>query len=127
MEKQIKFGETTLTVLDVYPYMYPNNREVLRIKISEEDHSYEEITALRSGTDNMAYTEGGVTKNEYTGYTGGYMSSFASGIWDIELERKTELQRTVDMHEDAIIELAAMIAGLEPEGTELADDSHMEG
>ena len=119
MNKSIKFDGHELTIIDIYPYMYPN-REVIRIKISEENHAYEDIVALRSCPDNIEYTEDGITKNEYTGYTGGYKSSFASGVWNIELERKTELQRTVDMHEDAIVELAAMIAGLEPEGTELS-------
>lgn len=110
MTKQIKIGETLLTVLEVYPYMYQNNKEVIRVKVSEENHTYSDIEVLKENTDTIEYLEDDVKKNDYTGYTEDYRTTFYNGVWSIELTRKTEEQRTIEMHEAAIVELAAMIA-----------------
>lgn len=110
MTKQIKINDNVLTVLEVYPYMYQNNKEVIRIKISEENHTYSDIEILKTGTDTIEYLEDDTIKNEYTGYTEDYRTTFYNGIWSIELTRKSEEQRTIEMHEAAIAELAAKIA-----------------
>lgn len=125
MVRQIKFGNNELTVKEVYPYMYQNSKEVIRIKISEDDHTYSDIEALKSDTDVIEYLEDAVTKNEYTGYTEDYRTTFCNGMWSIELKRKTEEQRTLEMHEEAILELASMIAdfGQDSDDTDAVEDT----
>ncbi|MGN0243467.1 MAG: hypothetical protein ACI4CT_05340 [Lachnospiraceae bacterium] len=111
--KQIKFNDNVLTVTELYPYQYQNGTEVIRIKVSEENHAYSDIASLRTGTDSIEYIEDDVLMNVYEGYTESFKSSFQSGTWTVELTRKSEEQRRIDELESAVIELAALVGGAE--------------
>lgn len=110
--RQIKVNDTVLTVLEVYPYMYKDEKEVIRIKVSEENHTYSDIEVLKNA-GNIQYLEDDVLKNEYAGYTQDYKSTFYNGVWSIEIAQKSEQDIRIEELEQGLIELAELVGGAE--------------
>lgn len=99
--KKIIIGKVELTVEDCYAYRYDlgKGKEVLRIKILEENHSHDEIVALKN-PDNLAieYWVDDEKKNDYEGYSADFSSNYIREngryLYSIEITRKsrTELE-----------------------------------
>lgn len=115
MQRKIKFGNTEILVLEAYPYnitpgdRYP--RVVLRVSAREEDTDEETLKLLKTNTLPIEYyetvdtrdEEGNiiegtefVLKNTYEGYDSGeYVSKYRDGVYEVEVTRLGEIQRTV--------------------------------
>ena len=108
MAKEIKIGEQKLTVTEAYAYRYDYGRgkEVLRIRVDREDHSYAEIEAmLEAPAGDIEYLEDGETVVVYKGYERDFTCSYRDGAFEAEITRTGELERRVAELE---AELAAM-------------------
>ena len=117
MEKKLKFETHELKVMDVYPYQNGNGTQLLRIKVSENDHTYSDIDVLRGYDGVIEYYEDNEKKNDYEGYERDYRSTYYHGVWQIELTRESEEQRSIEMLEDAVIELAQLISDAQEKET----------
>lgn len=103
MSKKLVVNSHELIVNELYPYRYDygKGKEVLRIKIAEANHSFEEIKALdNTGLEEcpvIEYWEENEKKNDYSEYNADFSSNYlveeGVKIFSIEITRKgaTEL------------------------------------
>lgn len=96
-EKQVKVGKTILQVVEVYPYRYDHGtgKEVLRIQVTEKNHSFEDLLLLRDCNDTIQYYEDGVCKNEYESYSLDFNCQYQNGTYSIEITRQDETARKI--------------------------------
>lgn len=90
--KQLKIGETTLTVENVYPfrYDYGQGKQVLRISVLEENHSFTDLMILKNCEADIEYLEDEVSKIIYSNYSLDFNCQYNAGIFNIEITRKTD-------------------------------------
>lgn len=107
MAKKIVFNngteDVTLNITNCFAYSYNAEKNVLKIEINENAHSYDEIAALKLNSGSINLFENDDLKSEYTGYTlgaEGFTCNYSKGVFSVELERKNE----VDIRIDAIWE-----------------------
>lgn len=90
MSNKIVIGSQELMVEELYPYRYDygKGKEVLRVKISEANHSFEEVKSL-ANTDNQTveYLENEEKKNDYIGYCKDFSCQYQDGVYSIEITR----------------------------------------
>lgn len=106
MANKIVVNKQELIVEEFYPfrYDYGKGKEVLRIKISEDNHSFEEIKALdNTGAEECPVIEYWIDdekKNEYVGYNADFSSNYLtendSRIFSIEITRKGATELALD-------------------------------
>lgn len=94
--KKIKFGENELIISNIYPYRYDygKGKEVLRVEISEEKATFEDIKKLE-GVDTFYYYENGTLKQPYENYSADFSCQYANGIYNVELKRLDKTERLV--------------------------------
>lgn len=117
--KQITFNngteDVTLTIQNIFAYTYNATKNVLKISVSEADHTFEEIAELKKCTGKIVFTEDGSVKSEYTGYkTGdrGFICNYAGGVFDVEVERESALDIRIDIVDGLIEELNEVLLEL---------------
>lgn len=80
-----------LEVISLVPYAYPggNNEKYLKVKVSAENTSFEELRALFEGNeDPIEYYEGDALKCEYNGYSS-FECTYHEGVFTVELHKGT--------------------------------------
>lgn len=128
MQRKIKFGNTEIKVTNVYPFKYSNGKVVLRVSAREEDTDEATLKLLQTNTAPIEYyetedtvdEEGNliegtefVLKNTYEGYESGeYVSSYANGVYEVEVTRMGETEKTVKQN-TADINYLAVISGVD--------------
>jgi hypothetical protein len=111
MQKKIKFGETEIKVTNCYPFKYSSGKVVLRVSAREKDTDEATLKLLKDNKQAIEYyetvdttdeagevTEGTefVLKATYDGYESGeYVSSYANGVYDVEVTRLGELEKEI--------------------------------
>lgn len=111
MQKEIRFGATKIKVTDAYPYKYGSGKVVFRVFAHEEDTDEATLKLLKDNVSPIKYYEtvdtqdedGNiiegeeyVLKNTYEGYDSGeYVSSYKEGVYEVEVTRLGEIERTV--------------------------------
>ena len=126
MQKKIKFGTTEIKVTNVYPFKYSSGKVVLRVSASEADTDEATMKLLKTNTSSIEYYEtvdtvdedGNVTegtefvlKATYEGYESGeYVSSYSNGVYEAEVTRLGEIEKSVKQN-TADIEYIAIIGG----------------
>lgn len=105
--KQIKIGKTLLTVASVYPYCYDygKGKQVLRIEVAEKDHSFNDLLVFQNCTTDIEYLENNVSKNIYSNYSLDFNCQYNEGRYSIEITRKSEETRRLELVENAFTEL----------------------
>lgn len=98
MANKVVVNSKELIVEEFYPfrYDYGKGKEVLRIKIAESNHTFDEVKALdNSGLEEcpvIEYWEDGMKKNDYTGYnvdfSSNYLDENGTKIFSIEITRQ---------------------------------------
>lgn len=127
MQKKIKFGATEITVTNVYPFKYSNGKVVLRVSAREEDADEATLKLLKNNVSPIKYYEtedttdddGNIVegtefilKNTYDGYESGeYVSSYANGVYEAEITRLGEIEKSVKQNA-ADIEYLAVMSGV---------------
>lgn len=93
--KKIKFGENELEVSNLYPYRYDygKGKEVLRIDISEEIASFEEIKKLDGNTEPIYYYESDMLKQPYEDYSADFSCQYSNGTYSVEIKRLDKTER----------------------------------
>lgn len=112
--KQIKVNDVLLTVVDLYPYRYDygKGKEVLKIRISEENHSFEEIKGLlKACIYPIEYLENDVLKNVYENYSVDFNCQYNNGIYSVEITRKSQQEQDIEALNGAILEIAELLGG----------------
>lgn len=128
MQRKIKFGNTEIKVHDTYPFKYSNGKVVLRVSAREEDADEATLKLLQTNTAPIEYyetedtmdEEGNliegtefVLKNTYEGYESGeYVSSYANGVYEVEVTRMGEIEKNVKQN-TADIEYVAAMSGVD--------------
>jgi hypothetical protein len=120
MTKQLRIGETKLTVTNVYPYRYDGGKgkQVLRIDIQESAHDFATIkSALANQTGTIGYYESEndtdfALKNEYANYSLDFNCQYNSGTYSVEVTRMTQQETDVKELIAAVADLATMIGGM---------------
>lgn len=128
MQEKIKFGNTEIKVINVYPFKYSSGKVVLRVSASEADTDEATLKLLKTNTAPIEYyetvdkvdEEGNVTegtefvlKNTYDGYESGeYVSSYANGVYEAEVTRLGETEKAVKQN-TADIEYIAVMSGVD--------------
>lgn len=98
MSRTIIFNGKSFAVLDVYAfkYNYGEEQEVLRIKISKNQHSYSEIGAeFEDIQTDIEHYEDGALVNCYSGYSKDFKCNYANGEFDIELTKATLTEKEI--------------------------------
>lgn len=99
MEKQIRIGETTLTVENAYAYLYHygEGKEVLRLEVLREHHGYAEIeAALEHPAADIEYMENGEVVTVFKGYRRDFKCNYADGRYSVEITRVSALELRVE-------------------------------
>lgn len=125
MQKKIKFGNTEIMVTNVYPFKYSNGKVVLRVSASENDTDEATLKLLQTNTAPIEYyetvdtldkdgnpVEGTefVLKNTYEGYESGeYVSSYANGVYEVEVTRMGEIEKAVKQNTADIAYLELLV------------------
>lgn len=112
--KQLKIEQTVLKVNNVYPYRYDygKGKEVLRIEISEEQHSFAEIKeVLEDCTSTIKYFENDEFKIDYEDYSLDFNCQYNNGIYSIEITRISQQERDIETLNGAILDIAEMLGG----------------
>lgn len=128
MQKKIKFGATEIKVTDAYPFKYSSGKVVLRVLAREEDADEATLKLLKDNVSPIKYyetvdttdEEGNliegtefVLKNTYEGYESDeYVSSYANGVYEAEITRLGETEKTVKQN-TADIEYLAVMSGVD--------------
>lgn len=116
MTKKIIVNKQELIVEELYPfrYDYGKGKEVLRIKISEVNHSFEEIKdTLKNCKNTIEYYIDGELKNEYENYSVDFNCQYQDGIYSIEVTRLSQQEQDIESLNVAVMELAEIIGGAE--------------
>lgn len=118
MAKAITFNTGTKDVTLSIQYIQEmplNDRNLLRIKISEEDHTYDEIKQLRQNVSTIILKEGDETKSEYFGYTNNAQNGIINnenGIFTVDLTKAdantVDIKKLNDTVEDILMILMDM-------------------
>lgn len=128
MQRKIKFGNTEILVLNAYPHnLTPGDRRpfvVFEISAREEDTNEETLKLLKDNTGPIEYyetidtvdEEGNVIegtefvlKHTYDGYDSGeYVSKYRNGVYEVEVTRLGEIERTVRQTAADVAFLACM-------------------
>lgn len=95
--KKIKFGENELIVSNLYPYRYDygKGKEVLRIDISEENASFDDVKKLDGCEEPIYYYENDMLKQPYEYYQLDFSCQYSNGTYSLELTRLNETERLV--------------------------------
>lgn len=112
MSKKIVVNSNELIVEEFYPfrYDYGKGKEVLRIKIAENNHSFEEVRVLENtGNQTIEYYEDEEKKNEYTGYCKDFSCNYQDGKYSIEITRLSEQDRKIEELERRLAENTEII------------------
>ncbi len=118
MAKAITFNtgtqDVTLNIQHVQE-MPLNDRNLLRIKISEEDHTYDEVKQLRQNASAIVLKENEEVKSEYFGYTNNAQNGIINnekGIFTVDLTKAdantVDIQKLNDTVEDILMILMDM-------------------
>lgn len=94
--KKIKFNDTEIIVSNIYPYRYDygKGKEVLRIEISEENATFDDIKKLE-GIETFYYYENDLLKQPYENYSADFSCQFSNGKYSVELKRLDKTERLV--------------------------------
>lgn len=99
MVKTITFNngdhDVTLTVRNCFSYVYNAFKNVLKIEISESDHSYNEVAELKECAGKIDYAVDGEVKAEYEGYNlgaEGFSVNYANGVFSVEMAQETSYE-----------------------------------
>lgn len=127
MQKKIKFGATEIKVTSVYPFKYSSGKVVLRVSAREEDTDEATLKLLKDNAAPIKYYETVDTQDEegniiegtefilkhtYEGYESGeYVSSYKDGVYEVEVTRLGEIERTV-RQTAADVEYLAVMSGV---------------
>ncbi|BCN32058.1 hypothetical protein [Anaeromicropila herbilytica] len=117
MTKQLRIGETKLTVTNVYPYRYDGGKgkQVLRIDIQESAHDFATIkSALANQTTTIGYYESEndtnfTLKNEYENYCLDFNCQYSNGIYSVEITRLSDTEQDIKALSSAVADLASAI------------------
>lgn len=127
--QKVVINSHELTVLELYPYRYDfgKGKEVLRIKIAETDHTFEDLKVLDNrGSEKcpvIEYWKDEEPKVEYTEYNADFSANYVTedgiNLFSIEITRQgttevklSEVETTVTGQQSTIDELSVMIAEL---------------
>ena len=90
--KKIKVGDFEFSLNNFYPYVYDygKGKEVLRIEVLEEKHTFDELLALKDNKSDIIYFENDVEKVRYQGYYQDFVCNYQSGIYSIEITRVSQ-------------------------------------
>jgi len=114
MRKTLKVNEKEFTIVQVYPYQYSygEGKEVLRIKISRDNHSYTEIEQeFTSVVTDIEQYEDDIKVNNFTGYTEDFKCSYANNEFEVEITKITRMEKKLIDTQLAIADLAEIILG----------------
>lgn len=128
MQRVIVNGKE-LIVEEFYPfrYDYGKGKEVLRIKIAEANHSFEEVKALDNTSLEecpvIEYWEDEAKKNDYTGYgvdfSSNYVEEGGKKLFSIEITRQgatemklTKVEADLEIANSTINDLTIMVTDL---------------
>lgn len=102
IRKKIKFGDTEILVMNVYPFMYQSGKIVLRVSAKEENVDEATLKLLKTNTGVVEQLEQTVTINDdgtitegewelkmtHENYTSGdYTSSYSNGEYSCEVTK----------------------------------------
>ena len=106
--------DVTLNVQHVQE-MPLNDRNLLRIKVSEEEHAYDEVKQLRQNVSTIVLKEDNETKSEYFGYTNNAQNGIINnenGIFTVDLTKAdantVDIKKLNDTVEDILMILMDM-------------------
>lgn len=106
MVKQLQVNSTVLVVESVYPFRYDfgKGKQVLRVMVKEENHSFADLVLLKNCISNMDYLEDGALKITYTGYSLDFNCQYNEGVFSVEVTRQSEEAARIDLLETALNE-----------------------
>ena len=104
MIKKIKFGDNEIIVKSLYPYRYDygKGKEVLKITISEDDASFDDIKKLKGFEDPIYYYEADNLKQPYEYYSVDFSCQYSNGEYSVELTRLSETDRLLRKMQDQL-------------------------
>ncbi len=116
MSKKLVVNKNEINIESIYPYRYDygKGKEVLRIQISENSHTFEEIkSVLKDCKYIIAYYEDEALKIEYENYSVDFNSQYQDGVYNIEITRLSQQEQDIEALNTAVMELAEIIGGAE--------------
>jgi len=118
MAKKIIFNngaeDIALVVQNCFSYTYNAMKTVLKLSISESDHSFAEIEQLKDNIGDITYTEGDDVKSVYSGYAypeNGFNCNYSNGLFDIEITQSGSLDVRVSALEEALEAVMMILSG----------------
>ena len=116
MIKTITFNdgtkEVTLEVISCRSYTLNAFKNVLRIEIAENTHSYENVAQLKNVVGSIKYYEDNILKSEYEGYilgSEGFNVNYTNGIFTAELAQETSYEIRLTRLEETVEEIMGML------------------
>lgn len=92
---KLKVNAKEFTVLQAYNFQYNfgEGKEVLRIKVSKNDHSYSELeTEFLNVTTDIEHYEDNILVNKYTGFNRDFKCNYSNNEFDIEITKITQVE-----------------------------------
>lgn len=115
MAKTITFNtgteEVVLSITSIQE-MALNDRNLLRVRISEDDHSYDEVKKLRSNVSAIICKEDDVVKSEYLGFTNNAQNGIINnenGIFTVDLTKADANTTNIAKLNDAVEDILLML------------------
>lgn len=95
--KKLQVGDKTLTLKNIYPFVYDygKGKDVLRLEVDEAEHTFTDLIVLKNNTSKIIYSEDGVQKNVYEGYSQDFVCNYKDNVYSIELTRISSTDLTV--------------------------------
>ena len=109
---KLKLNAKEFTVLQAYNFQYNfgEGKEVLRIKVNKDNHSYAELeTEFMNVITDIEHFEDDVLVNRYIGFSRDFKCNYASNTFEIEITKITQTELELARTKEDVIALQTVI------------------